>query len=296
MVPVAGTRLHLYITGAGAPTVVLEAGIAATSLGWALVQGEIARFARTVSYDRAGLGWSGAATTPRTPGHIAAELRAALNEAGLEPPFILVGHSFGGLAAARFAIDYEQDVAGLVLVDPLNPAEFQPLTPDKQRMLARAVTLSRRGAWLAKAGVVGACLRLALSGNSLIPKLAARVSSGKPGTGLTSRLAGEIRKLPRETWPAIAAHWSEPKNFEGMAQHLETLPRSCAEMLNASLPSMPTVSIAAAANKAGVGMMLPAAAEARVAAQSGHWIQLDEPGLVVDAVRDVIAKIRSGGA
>ena len=67
LVQIDNAKLHLQITGSGRPVVVLEAGIAATSLSWALVQPELAKFATVVSYDRAGLGWSGPATTPRTP-------------------------------------------------------------------------------------------------------------------------------------------------------------------------------------------------------------------------------------
>src|SRR6266496_1936831 len=102
--------LHLQISGSGPKVVVLEAGIAATSLSWSLLQPGLSKIATVVSYDRAGLGWSGPAITPRTPAVIATELRHALEAAGLKGPYVLVGHSFGGLIVQRFATLYKDDV------------------------------------------------------------------------------------------------------------------------------------------------------------------------------------------
>ena len=81
-----------------------EAGIAATNLNWFHIQGAVARFAGTASYDRAGLGWSSPCRTARTPANIAAELLRLLTAAGIKPPYMLVGHSFGGLVMRRFAL------------------------------------------------------------------------------------------------------------------------------------------------------------------------------------------------
>lgn len=285
MVDAAGGRFHLYETGAGPVPVVLEAGIAATSLSWALVQQEVEKFARVISYDRAGLGWSDPLPGARTPARIAAELRAVLRAASIAPPYLLVGHSFGGLVVERFAIDHPDEAAGVVLVDALSPAEFFPLTAQKRAMLARGISLSRRGGVLARMGVVRLCLGLVLGGNQVLPKLAARVSSGSGGEGLTARLAGEIRKLPRQVWPMVASHWSMPKSFESMARHLESLPESCAEMSNARLPDVPVTVISAAANQHGPGVRLPETARLVTAERSGHWVQLDQPEVVVEEIR-----------
>jgi pimeloyl-ACP methyl ester carboxylesterase len=287
MVDVAGANFHVHELGAGVP-VILEAGIAATSISWALVQQAAAKIAHVIAYDRAGLGWSDPARTPRTPSHIAAELEALLAAASIQPPYVLVGHSFGGLVVERFAIDYPDKVAALILVDPLSPQEFYPLSSRKRHMLARAAALSRRGAFLAHVGVVRACLNLVLSGNQIVPMLAARVSSGKGGSGLTSRLAGEIRKLPRDLWPIVASHWCSPKSFEGMAQHLESLARSCEEMSGACLPQLPVTVISAAKNQQGPGVELPRDARVVSAEHSGHWVQLDQPELVIEAIREFV--------
>lgn len=268
--------------------VILESGISATSISWTLVQRAVQKFARVIAYDRAGLGWSEPSASPRTPANLVAELRAGLAELHVAPPYILVGHSFGGLIVEQFAIDHPHEVAGIVLVDPMSPAEYCPLSEYNRQRLSRGAMLSRRGALLARIGVVRACLSLVLGGNATIPKLAARVSSGQGGSGLTSRIAGEVQKLPRETWPAIAFHWSLPKSFETMARYLDIVPQAAAELAGRRLPDIPVTYIPAAHNQHGPGVLLPEGARTMVAEKSGHWVQLDEPELVVEAIRAML--------
>src|SRR5882724_8815219 len=97
LLDIGGRRLHMQESGQGSPVVVLESGIAATSLSWRAIQKEIARFTRVVSYDRAGLGWSDAATGRSTAERLTGDLRALLLAGQLPPLYILVGHSFGAL-------------------------------------------------------------------------------------------------------------------------------------------------------------------------------------------------------
>lgn len=290
LVEAGGLLLHFHVSGSGLPAVILESGIAATSLSWALVESEIARFTTVLSYDRAGLGWSGPAITPRTPSIIAAELYRGLQTAGVSGPYILVGHSFGGLIVQRFAASYASEVAGLILADPLSAAEWYPASNARLAMLHRGIRLSRRGAILARWGVVGACLRALLAGKRMLPQFAARVTSGSPGSSVTDRLVGELRKLPRELWPIMAWHWSQEKNFEGMARHLECLPESAEEMAQCRLePSLPvTVILAETASSAG----LPPHWNVIHAKGSGHWVQLDRPDLVLDAVLRMVLSVR----
>jgi pimeloyl-ACP methyl ester carboxylesterase len=117
LVDVGGHRLHLWCTGAGAPSVILESGLGGTSFGWGHVQPEIARFTCVCSYDRAGLGYSDPGPNPRTTRRMAAELSLLLDQAGIGEPVILVGASSGGLIARLFASERAERVAGLVLVD-----------------------------------------------------------------------------------------------------------------------------------------------------------------------------------
>ena len=102
MVDVGGHRLHVYSTGEGSPTVIMEAGIEGCSLMWCKVQPEVAKFTRVCTYDRAGMGWSEAGPMPRTGGQIVGELHTLLKNAGIPGPYVLVGHSFGGPGRATF--------------------------------------------------------------------------------------------------------------------------------------------------------------------------------------------------
>src|SRR5262249_42470869 len=118
----------MLVSGSGPVTVVLESGWPG-GMGWEEVRGQVARFARVVSYDRAGIGGSPPGPEPRDAKRIAGELHAALRNAGIAPPPVLVGHSLGGPFVRVFAHLYPADVAGLVLVDPTLPDAFEPL-PD----------------------------------------------------------------------------------------------------------------------------------------------------------------------
>lgn len=117
-VDVGGHSLNLLIGGQGSPAVVFEGGFGAGIASWSTVQKEVAGFARTVSYDRAGLGQSELGPTPRSAKRIATELHTALEKAGVKPPYVLVGHSFGGIYVRVFAEMYPKEVVGMVLLDP----------------------------------------------------------------------------------------------------------------------------------------------------------------------------------
>lgn len=111
--------MHLYATGegTGGPSIVLEAGTAAFSTDWYLVQQEVAKFARVCSYDRAGHAWSELGPRTRTMKQAVYDLRRLLTEAGIPGPYVMVGHSQGAKLVRVFATEYPNDVAGMVLVD-----------------------------------------------------------------------------------------------------------------------------------------------------------------------------------
>jgi pimeloyl-ACP methyl ester carboxylesterase len=283
LVDIGGRRLHLYEMGSGNATVVLESGIAASSLNWRTAQAGIAKFARVVSYDRAGLGWSDLAPGPLTLDRLVDDLRSMLAAASLRPPYILVGHSFGGLIIRAFALRYPEEVIGLALVDGLRPEEWSPLSAEKRRMLERGIRLARRGAMLANAGIVGWCLRSVLAGSRWAPKLVGGAASGR-GLAVMQRIGGEVAKMPSEVWPMIADHWSQAKSFLAMAAHFEALPGAAREMCEAPpLAKIPVVAL----TPPGVSppVLLGVNVEHIVATKSGHWIHLDEPELVLNAVR-----------
>lgn len=110
-------RLHLWCTGEGAPPVILESGLGGSTVDWGFVQPNVARFTRVCSYDRAGMGYSDPGPSPRTAQQIAGELAQLLDRSDMRGPVVLVGASIGGLAVRFFASAYADRVAGLVLVD-----------------------------------------------------------------------------------------------------------------------------------------------------------------------------------
>ena len=123
-----GFRLHLHCLGEGQPVVVLDAGLGGASSDWRKVQPELARTNRTCVYDRAGYGWSDSGPRPRTSGRMAAELRTLLMLAEQPPPYLLVGHSFGGYNARMFAGLFPGETAGVVLVDTPHEALVDALS------------------------------------------------------------------------------------------------------------------------------------------------------------------------
>ena len=127
MVEAGGLRMHLNCTGQGPATVVLDSGLSDSSLAWFKVQPRVAEFARVCSYDRAGIGWSDVSPRPRTSRVIAEELHALLRAGAIAPPYVLVGHSMGGLDVRAYAGMYKDEVAGMVLVDSSHPDQFNRL-------------------------------------------------------------------------------------------------------------------------------------------------------------------------
>jgi pimeloyl-ACP methyl ester carboxylesterase len=284
-------RLYLVEKGSGNPTVLFEAGIAATNLNWFHIQEPVSRFASTVSYDRGGLGWSSPARTARTPANIAAELHQLLERAAIKPPYILVGHSFGGLVMRRFALNYPEEVASMVLVDPMRIEEWPPLDPAKQSELNRGKKLFRFAIPVARIGVA----RLAVTSLFLHSGLAAQRLAGAAGNGglhVLDRIKDEVGKMPREVWPIIASHWSRPGNYAGMRSHVEAVPDTVREMQNAE----PILDIPVLVLTPGKSSPLSEEYLRRIgnnvqqviAPESAHWIHLDQPDLVIDSIRKMM--------
>jgi pimeloyl-ACP methyl ester carboxylesterase len=295
MVDVGGRSLHLNVLGHGSPVVILEAGIAASSLSWTLVAKQVAAFTTVLTYDRAGFGWSHPAHHHSTALDAARDLALLLDKAELPGPFLLVGHSFGGLIVRVFEQEFPARVAGMVLVEPVCRSEWRDPGEQRKRMLARGVMLSKRGELLARLGVVRLALNLLLSGSRTIPKVLARVSAGR-GAGVTERLTGEVRKMPRELWPAVAAHWSEARCFRAMADALENLPVSVTQIDETRpLGNLPMVVLSAAGaieqtmSEHEHDARLSQRGEHRIVPGSGHWMQLDAPGAVAEEIRSLIS-------
>ena len=143
LIDVGGHRLHLYCTGSGSPTVVLEPGHGGSSSDFGWITPAVARETRVCVYDRAGRGWSDAADGPQDGAHIAADLHTLLERAHVPGPYVLAGHSFGGLYIQSFAAQFPDQVAGMVLLDSTapNPGPAQPTDTESYSFLRRVVVL-----------------------------------------------------------------------------------------------------------------------------------------------------------
>ena len=165
MVDVFDTRLHIVCTGPADGTgVVLEAGLAGNFLDWSLVQPLLSVSLRVCSYDRAGAGFSGRTARPRTAEAMTAELHALVDAAAVPRPFVLAGHSLGGLLALSYAWRYPADVAGLVLVDAMMPEQFERFAEGGVHLdLDPHMTLGRTPAGAAAYGLPSALRREAVA-------------------------------------------------------------------------------------------------------------------------------------
>jgi pimeloyl-ACP methyl ester carboxylesterase len=287
-----GHRLYMLEKGSGGPTVLFEAGIAATNLNWFHIQETVARFTHTVSYDRGGLGWSGPSHTARTPGNCATEVHDLLQRAGVKPPYILVGHSFGGLVMRRYALSYPEDVAGVVLVDPMRCEEWPPMNPLKQREVDRGKRLSNYAVPIARFGLARlAVTSLLCRSGSVSHRLAGAAGAG--ARHVLGRVTEEVGKMPKEVWPIVAAHWSRPGYYVGMRNHVKAVPDTVREMRNAEpIQDIPVLLLTP-------GKSTPLSDECVrrignnvhqvIAPTSAHWIHLDQPDLVIDSIREMVA-------
>lgn len=125
LIDVGGFKMHIYCIGEGSPTVILETLSGGTSSYWGWVQPEVANKTRVCVYDRAGRGWSEPDPEPITLGRTVRNLHALLTNANVDGPYLLVGHSIGGIYVRQFAAAYPQEVVGMVLVDASHPDQFE---------------------------------------------------------------------------------------------------------------------------------------------------------------------------
>jgi pimeloyl-ACP methyl ester carboxylesterase len=204
---------------------------------------------------------------------------------------VLVGHSFGTFIISAYAQQHAALVAGVVLVDP--PTEWLTMTRYRALLLWRGRNLSRLGAILAHIGIVRVCLALLTHGAPGAPRRLVRLL-GPAAAGRVERLVGEVRKLPSEVHPIVRAHWSDPKCFHAMGSHMRALRRHHATIAAAAVPrEIPVVVISGgdqpAEQLAAHRKLAEASNDGRhiVAKRSAHWIQFDQPELIVDAVREL---------
>jgi pimeloyl-ACP methyl ester carboxylesterase len=257
--------------------VILESGLGDASISWRKVQPEIAKFARVCSYDRAGIGYSDSSPQPRTSKVMAGELHALLKAAGVPPPYVLVGHSMGGYNVRLFASLYRNEVAGMVLVDASHPDQDNRFPPELKNM---------EGSWLREAEF-----------------LEYTAPFGVP------RLMGLCDPDPRERAAECNYHSAQ----EGVAE-LKAFAESAAQTAGTgSLGDLPLAvlshdpekpsadlpaDLARPTNDAWEKMQeelahLSTRGTQAIAKHSSHYIQIDRPEVVIDAIRNIVEQARA---
>jgi pimeloyl-ACP methyl ester carboxylesterase len=291
-------RLHVNEQGQGEPCVIFESGIAASSLSWTFVQPEVAKLTRTISYDRAGLGWSDPCRIPRTLHDILSELDALLRAAAIPGPYLLVGHSFGGLLIRAWAARHPDQVAGLVFVDPVSLTYWSHCSRHEERRLILGASFARRGKWLARFGVVRAALA-ALTGRGAALSRFIGKTTAREAMGTLERMTAEIRKLPPATWPIIRSHWSGSKCMAALGAYLRCLPQAAREASAMPLPRHIPFIILSAANATEAELaernswvQQSEAGRHEIVPGAGHWIPLECPNAIISAVEELLQGVR----
>lgn len=295
LVDVGGHRLHLLESGSGDATIVLEAGLMSTVLSWSNLQRELAQTYRVVSYDRAGLGWSDLGPMPRTADRIVDELHTLLQQAGIAPPYILVGHSFGGLTMPLFAARFPDETAGMVLVDPVVPAEWNPPSEHDRKLTRIGAHVCRRAALLSRIGLIRfVSFLLTTRAAKIAARLVRIISRGAPAeSGSVS--SPWFAALPASEKALASIFWVQEKFALTIASQLEGLPVSAAQIAERdSFGDKPMVILSARTapeHRRGEHATMAARAPLGshvIAEKSNHWIMQDEPELVIRATERVV--------
>ena len=301
LIDVGGWRLHLNCTGearVSQPTVILEAGMGDFSVEWSLVQPGVGRFARVCSYDRAGDGWSDLGPHPRTMHQIVYELHTLLENAGVKPPLLLVGHSYGGWLVRLYASSYPADVTGMVLVeagadDPVrmlpdgtlthssNLATDRPVPSIKAANPLRISDIPPPALALMTAGLQQAAASANAPPRDKLPPDAQRMRTW--ALGQLGHVAAAVNPFENEELAGLRAERAKREYPLGDLP-LVVLTRGLPEENGPDAKALEAEhrrdheAVAALSRR---GKLV-------VATHSGHHVQLDEPELVIQAIRDVL--------
>jgi pimeloyl-ACP methyl ester carboxylesterase len=287
LVPIPGGRaLNLYCVGSGSPTVLLESGLSESADTWWRIQPSLAKLTRVCAYDRAGYGRSPPGPKPRDTRAEVADLEAMLRSAGLRPPYVLVGHSMGGYNVRLFASRHLRETAGLVLVDSSVENQLPPLEAAIPAIAAndrRALVRTRACADPARdQKTAAACTREAPEG--FPPDLAAAFVSASGLTAVQTRLA-ELEAFI----DLNSAEVAEARTLGSLP--LIVLTRGAR---STDLPPDQAELEWTMWNGLHEGLVkLSTASEHRVVEGSGHYIQIDRPEAVIQAVADVLGCAKS---
>jgi pimeloyl-ACP methyl ester carboxylesterase len=244
LVSVGDYRLHLYCTGAGSPTVILDTLSGGTSANWGWIQPEVAQTTRVCAYDRAGRGWSDPGIPASDLWTTAENLHTLLQNGAVEPPYVLVGHSIGGLYARAFNHLYPDEVAGLVLVDAAHPEQLDRYPTYQEQ----ADTYARMAATFPAMARVG-LFRLYFASDGEI----------------------DFQDLPPQQHAELVAFWSSPAYHQSVRSELLAAPTIYAQAHElASLGDRPLAVVSAGINPSSWATLQ--AELAALSANSNHLI------------------------
>jgi pimeloyl-ACP methyl ester carboxylesterase len=282
MVDIGGRRLHLVCQGSGFPTVIFESGSGEGWYSWALVQGEVAQHFRACSYDRSGIGFSDPDPRPRSVRILVNDLHELLLRSGERGPFVLVGHSLGGLLARRYAMTYRNEVAALVLIDSAHEdaARGVPLKLEA----ASKKALAARGEQIKKWRASGH-FEVMTFHSKLPPALAAQLRPlSASDNWWTARfaentlpdaeddLSPEQRHLDIPIVVITATQWPTPSYFPAGAWNQNMANRMCLQE----------------------ELVARSAQATHLFAQTGHHVQFEDPDLVILAIIEVATRSYGG--
>jgi pimeloyl-ACP methyl ester carboxylesterase len=266
-VEVGGHRLHLNCRGEGSPTVVFDSGLGGSSLDWARVHPRVAKLTRACAYDRAGYGWSDPGPNPRDSVRIAAELAELLERGGVPPPYVLVGHSFGGFNVRMFAAEHPDAIAALVLIDSSHERQFDEFDEAGLPSVApRSGQIVIENPNTVPSGLPSELLPLARS-FTLRPGFVAALRSE---LGNLRRSAQELRNARLPDVPLVVI--SHRIDEDGPSVRRDRLWFGLQQEL---------------ATRTSEGRLV-------VANTRDHYVQLADPDVVVSAIEDVVDRTRPG--
>lgn len=291
---VGGRRLHLYSTGEVGPTVVLEAGGSSPALLWYLVQKEVAIFARVCSYDRAGFGWSDPVSKPLTANDAAEDLHKLLKTANVPGPYILVGHSIGGVYIRAFTHHYPAEVAGMVLVDSSHESQNLRYPHEFNKISRRQISSMRMLPFLSRIGM----LRLTRAWSLMMPEPPLPVEIGM--AILATMYRTSYCEATYEEMVAIAGMVSQEKGPASLGD-LPLIVLAADD----SIKKMPEAMVKAIGQNAFEKLLqlaqefpqelagLSTCGKLIVVENSSHYIQWDQPKIVIDAIKEIVEQVRS---
>jgi len=234
---------------------------------------------------------------PRTAGRIADELRTLLDRASVPPPFLPVGHSFGGLVALIFAHRFRSETAGLVLVDPAHAEDWVKPAPKEQVQIDRGVRLCRYGAITARLGLAQVVAALVGLGQLTLARGLVKVVSRGGLSRQDEAILAPVWKLPPEVRPALSQFWTKPKFFEALGSQIQSICESSVQVLEATTKGfgdLPLITISSTnpgdyrLRQQDALAKLSTRGRHIMAPHSGHWVPLDEPQVVIAAVKEVL--------